>query len=126
MQIIPREIHKGMTVRDNANQEVGIVNEFRFSENEDTPEIDPADIDGTDRPHNLSIIQQFAQALVPNDLPDELRDRLLMEGYVCVHASGPFGGRLFVLPGQILAATDGSLTLSVSKAELIHRAASDI
>lgn len=49
-----------------------------------------------------------------------------MEGYVRVHASGPFAGRLFVLPAQILSAKDGSLTLSVSKAELIHRAASNI
>ena len=49
MQTLPRDIHKGMTVFDRASNEIGKIDDFRFSENEDDPDVIPGDLDASDR-----------------------------------------------------------------------------
>ncbi|MGV8830584.1 MAG: hypothetical protein ACOH2N_01305 [Devosia sp.] len=121
MHIIPQDIHNGMPVRDKVGDDIGTVEDFRFSENEQDPHVDPADIDGVDRRRNVSIIEQVAKSFAPSELPEELRDRLLMEGFVRVHISGPFAGHRYVLPEQIQSASDDALVLNLSQAELAHQ-----
>lgn len=121
MHIIPLDIQKGMIVMDRSNHQIGIVDDFRFRENEDHPEVDPADIDGIDRNPPHSIIGDLARSFAPEDMPEAVRDRLLMEGYVRVHTTGVFKTHRYVLPEQISALTGKGLTLNVSRDELIRR-----
>ncbi len=120
MHTLPKDIHVGMTVYDNARNEIGKVEDFRFSENEDDPDIEPADIDATDRHSEHSLIDDVTRAFLGDDqLPEVLRDRLLTEGFVRLDANGLFATYRHILPDQIDSVRDDALTLNVSKDELM-------
>ena len=122
MQTLPRDIHTRMTVLDIDRNEIGKIEDFKFSENEDQPGVTPADLDASDREDdNRSLIDDVARAFAPDDLPETLRDRLLTEGYVRLDTKGLFAADRYILPEQI-ARTDGdALILNVRKDELMTR-----
>ena len=121
MQTLPRDVHNGMRVFDSARNEIGKIDDFKFSENEDNPEIEPGGIDGSDRKTESSLIENIAVAFRPSDLPEVLRDRLLREGYVRLDAKGLFAADRYILPDQIASATGEELILNVTKEDLIKR-----
>ncbi|HTJ57978.1 MAG TPA: hypothetical protein VL418_10495 [Devosiaceae bacterium] len=121
MQTLPRDVHKGMRVFDNAHNEIGKVEDFRFSENEDEPGIDPSDLDAADRETDSSLVEDIAQAFAPDDMPDDLRERLLMEGYIRLDTKGLFAVDRFIFPDQIASASGEELLLNVSKDQLMKR-----
>jgi hypothetical protein len=121
MQTLPRDVHTGMRVIDADSNEIGKIDDFKFSENEDDPEVTPADIDAADRQEDSSLVGDIARAFAPDDLPESLRDRLLREGYVRLDTKGLFAADRYILPEQI-ARTDGdALVLNVRKDELMTR-----
>ena len=89
MQTLPRDVHMGMIVFDNGHNEIGKVEDFRFSENEDQPDVIPGDIDASDRVGDTSLVGNIAEAFAPDELPEVLRDRLLAEGYIRLRHQGP-------------------------------------
>ena len=121
MQTLPPDVHNGMKVFDSARNEIGKVEEFKFSENEDRPEIEPVGIDETDRRTDSSLVGDIAAAFAPSDMPEELRDRLLREGYIRLDAKGLFAADRYIFPEQIASATDEALILNVTKDELMKR-----
>jgi hypothetical protein len=121
MQTLPRDIHTGMTVLDIDRKEIGKIEDFKFSENEDQPDVTPADIDGTDRQPDDSLIADVARAFAPDDLPETLRDRLLTEGYVRLDTKGLFAADRYILPEQIISSTGDELMLNVRKDDLMKR-----
>jgi len=118
MQTLPRDIHKGMRVFDSAHHEIGKVEDFRFSENEDQPWVQPEDLDASDRHPDNSLVNDIAEVFDPDELPEELRERLLREGFVRLDTSGLFAADRYILPGQIASAAGDELMLNVSKDEL--------
>jgi hypothetical protein len=54
-----------------------------------------------------------------DDLPDEIRERLLREGFVRVDATGLLEPDRYVLPNQIEAVVNDQVRLKVGKAALI-------
>lgn len=121
MQTLPRDIHVGMRVLDSARKEIGKIEDFRFSENEDDPRVEPSDIDASDRRKDGGLVVDIAEAFAPDDLPQVLRDRLLREGYIRLDTKGLFAADRYILPDQIVSASGDELQLNVSKDELMKR-----
>jgi hypothetical protein len=121
MQTLPRDVHKGMRVFDRTNMEIGKVEDFRFSENEDQPDVEPADLDAADRQHDRSLLENIADVFAPDELPEVLRERLLREGYIRLDAKGLFAADRYILPEQIASANGDSLRLAVTRDELMKR-----
>jgi hypothetical protein len=122
MQTLPRDIHKGMTVYDSMQKPIGKVDDFKFSENEDDPNVMPADVDGTDRRNaRETVLESIAEAFGKEDLPEVLRDRLLTEGYIRLDTKGLLAKDRFILPDQIASAVGDEVRLNVAKEDLIKR-----
>src|SRR5262249_2669077 len=121
METLPPDIRIGMTVYDSAHKALGKVEDFKFSENEDNPDVEPADIDGTDRPDRReTILAAIAEAFEDEQIPATLQSRLLREGYIRLDTRG-LGKDRFILPSQIASASGDEIMLNVDKDELIKR-----
>jgi hypothetical protein len=122
MDTLPRDIHIGMTVYDSAHHAIGKVEDFKFSENEENPDVTPADIDGTDRRDGReSILTAIAEAFGDEEIPEPLRDRLLTEGYIRLDTKGLLAKDRFILPSQIASTFGDEIMLNVDKDELVKR-----
>ena len=122
METLPRDIHTGMTVYDSQRHKIGKVDDFKFSENAIEPDIEPADIDGTDKRNNReTILGAVAEAFGAEEIPMPLRDRLLREGYIRLDTKGLLAKDRFILPSQIASAAGDEINLNVVKADLIKR-----
>jgi hypothetical protein len=122
MQTLPESIHVGMKVFDSHHKQIGKIDDLKFSENEDDPEVTPAEIDGTDRRDRRdTILQSIAEAFGKEELPEVLRDRLLTEGYIRLDTKGLMAKDRFILPDQIASATGDEVMLNVDKDQLIKR-----
>jgi hypothetical protein len=120
MQTLPQNIHLGMKVVDSRHKTIGKVDDLRFPENAIDPEVEPADIDGADKPgRNETILGAVAEAFGREELPEALRDRLLREGYIRLDT--PLGKDRYILPAQIASASNDEVMLNVDKDELIKR-----
>jgi hypothetical protein len=119
MQTLPRDIHKGMTVLDSTHRPIGTIDEFRFSENQDFPDTEPADLDMTDKVRESSLIQDIAEVFADDDMPDVLRDRLIREGYIRLDTAGLFAADRYIFPDQISNVTGDEVILNVSKDQLM-------
>ncbi|HVX73954.1 MAG TPA: hypothetical protein VHB19_14215 [Devosia sp.] len=122
MQTLPSDIRTGMTVYDNQHHAIGKIDDFKFSENELEPDVEPADIDGSDRRGaRETILASIAEAFGKEELPEALRDRLLTEGYIRLDTKGLMARDRFILPEQIASTTGDEVMLNVSKDDLIKR-----
>ena len=121
MQTLPRDVYTGMRVIDVDSNEIGKIDDFKFSEYEDTPEVTPAGIDASDRQGDSSLVGDIARAFAPDDLPEALRERLLREGYIRLDTKGLFAADRYILPGQIARSEGDTLILNVRKDELMTR-----
>lgn len=116
-----RHIEEGMKVFDRDRHEIGKVEMVRFGDDDPaTPEIEaagPSDLN--DRRDTL--IDNIAEVFHPDDLPEELRQKLLQQGFVRLDAKGLFASDRYITPEQIDALTPDGLLLNVSKDELLKR-----
>jgi hypothetical protein len=122
MQTLPKDVHLGMDVYDRNHHHIGKVDDLKFPENEDFPEVIPAGIDGSDmkEPDN-SLLDRAAEAFRSKELPQSLRERLLREGYIRIEADGIFIPDRYVLPSQIASADADEIMLNVGRDELIKQ-----
>jgi hypothetical protein len=120
MLTLPQDVHKGMKVFDNSQNEIGKVDDFRFSENQDFPEL-AAEVDPGDRQRSDSLLDNIAEAFGGEEIPEILRDRLLSEGYIRLDTKGLFAADRYILPEQIASAVGDQLVLNVSKDDLLKR-----
>lgn len=121
MNTLPTDIQIGMKVYDSLHKHIGKVDDFRAPENATDPDVEPADLDGADKPGRETIIQAVADAFTDDPIPEVLRDRLLTEGYVRLDADGLFAADRYILPEQIASATADGIVLNVEKDQLIKR-----
>lgn len=120
MDSLPRDIHIGMKVFDSRHHAVGKIDDFKFPENETDPAVEPAQIDGGDK-RRETILTSVAEAFGGEEIPEVLRDRLLVEGYIRLDTAGLFTSDRYVLPSQIASASGDEVVLNVEKDELIKR-----
>jgi hypothetical protein len=122
MQTFPQTIHVGMKVFDKDHHQIGRINDLRFPENAADPQVEPAELDADDRDARpRSIIGEIAEAFREDDMPEAVRNRLLLEGYLRVDGEAPFTADHFVLPSQIASTAGDEVLLNIGKDELITR-----
>ncbi len=112
---------EGMKVFDRENHEIGKVEYVRFGDDDpDTPEIEASGLsdvrDGED-----TLLENIARAFATDELPDEVRERLLHEGYVRLDADGLFAADRYITPEQIATVAGDALMLNVTRNELLKR-----
>lgn len=116
-----KSVHEGMKVFDVGQHEIGKVDQVKFSEDDpETPAIESADIDRTAERRD-SLIDNIAEVFSPEELPEEIRERLLQQGFLRVDSSGLFEADRYVLPEQIASISADGVMLSVDKDDLIKR-----
>jgi hypothetical protein len=115
-------VKEGMHVHDVNNQHVGKVRFVKMSdESLNTPGVSTATVSPAERNHDESIVEEVAEAIVPDDaddLPVEMRERLLRDGYVRVD-TGILRADRFVTPDQIQSISDDAVLLNITKDTLM-------
>ncbi len=123
MNIHLEQIREGMKVVDSGDHEIGKVDWVRLSDDDPaTPETEAADVAGSeDRAEPETLLEGIADAFRSDDLPEEIRVRLLQNGFIRLDASGLFAADRYILPGQIAGVSGDAVRLNVSKDELVKR-----
>ena len=117
-------VREGMPVYDRTNHKIGTVEELYLgavSEKANEQGRGAATApDPNTRPDNIA--SDIAEALTGNEnIPEELRSRLLREGYIRLNATGLFAADRYILPDQIGLVSSEGVTLRVTRDELIKR-----
>jgi len=114
-----RSIAEGMKVFDRERHEIGKVEYVQFGDdNQATPEVEAAAPNTLDDRRN-TLVGAIAAAFGDDDLPEEIRQRLLLQGFVRIDANGLFAADRYVTPEQIASVSADGLMLNVSKDELV-------
>lgn len=117
-----RDVREGMKVFDSTNTEIGTVEWVKFGDDDPTtPEPEARDVNRLDRDRRDTLIDNIADAFDPNELPEEIRDKLVLQGFVRIDAAGLLAADRYVAPDQIERVTGDALMLNVSKDELLKR-----
>jgi hypothetical protein len=115
-----REVHEGMKVFDFDHHEIGKVDWVRFgADDPTTPEVEAAT--PAEEPEDDSVIDILARAFRTDDIPEELRERLMEQGFVRIDADGLFAGERYVMPEQISSVDNDGIVLKVKKDQLYKR-----
>jgi hypothetical protein len=91
------------------------------ADNPATPELEANSIEGMEPERNRSIVDNVLDVFREDDLPKEIHDRLLMQGFVRLDADGLFASDRYILPDQILSVMGDKIVLTVEKSELMKR-----
>lgn len=123
---ILRTIHEGMIVHDNTGERIGAVEFVHFgvaSETQQDQGLGPASPGHADSMEmgEDSLVGRIADAFDDTDIPNELRRKLLQEGYVRMNADGLFAADRFITPDQIDSVREHDLELNVTRDQLIKR-----
>jgi hypothetical protein len=122
MQTLPRDVHVGMKVFDNEHHHIGVVDDFKLSDEDPTRDgPETAGISEERDPGEGSVVRAVAEVFDPNEIPEELRERMLREGYIRLDADGLFAADRYILPEQIASARGDEIMLNVKKDELVKR-----
>lgn len=113
-----RFVEQGMRVFDREHHEIGKVEWVQFGD--DDPETLEVEASGPRRGRDDdTLFDVIAKAFTTDNVPDELRDRLVHQGFVRIDADGLFQADRYVMPEQIDSVSGEGLTLNVTKDELI-------
>ena len=113
------QVHEGMKVYDRMHNEIGTVDYVQMSDDNPATEEVEAATPGNLRERDDSLIDNIAEAFKPDELPEEVRERLLQEGFIRIDSAGLFAADRYVAADQIMSVSGDELTLKVSKDELI-------
>jgi len=117
------QVRKGMKVYDNAKNEVGTVDYVHFGdEDPQHPGPETEGVSPAVRADVNSVVEIIAEVFSPDRLPEELKSRLLREGFIRVAVPGLFQADRFVLPSQIHTVNGEQVMLNISKSALLEPA----
>jgi hypothetical protein len=116
-----RSVHEGMKVFDASHKEIGRVDWVQFGN--DDPSTEDAEASTTEgmEQRDDRLIDNVVDAFRVDDLPEAVRRRLLMQGFIRIDAEGLFAADRYVLPEQIGSVSGDELMLTVDKDELMRR-----
>ncbi len=123
-QSIFKSIHKGMEVLDAEDKRIGTVKDVYFGADSDEMMRHGAGAATAPDPalRENSLVEDVARGLADvagNDLPEEMRQRLLNEGYIQIDTAGILRSDRFILPGQITRVHDEHVHLNVRLDDLL-------
>ncbi len=125
--MLPREllaqIKEGMDVYDNDGDKVGTVRTVFVGEADDEAERDAEEQVGAPEPEvygeDTFLEDTFEMIEGADEMPEELRERLLRHGYVRID-TGLFSGDRYAMAEQIAGVSDEGVTLTVDGDNLPH------
>lgn len=113
-----RFAEQGMRVFDREHHEIGKVEWVQFGD--DDPDTLEVEASGPRRDRDdVNLFDVIAKAFTSDNVPEELRDRLVHQGFVRIDADGLFQADRYVMPEQIDSVSSDGMTLNVTKDELI-------
>jgi hypothetical protein len=118
--LLPK-VREGMKVFDRLHHEIGTVERVQMSDDNPATEEVEAATPGNLRERDDSLIDNIAEVFAPDELPEEVRERLFQQGFVRIDSAGLFAADRYVTPDQIMSVSGDALTLNVSKDELLKR-----
>jgi hypothetical protein len=116
------QVYEGMTVYSRTGDKIGTVEyvclgELTEAADEHGQELATPPVLGG---YEGSLIEDFTRTIVlPEQVPDILRDRLLRHGFIRINSAGLFAADRCVMPDQIASVSDDGVTLRVSRNELM-------
>mgnify|MGYP001313382605 FL=1 len=111
-------INEGMDVFDRTGDKIGEVDYVYFGETDvATPEVEAQSVSNRD-PREDTLVDLVADAFRADDMPDELRQRLQMHGFLKL-STGMLRSDRYVLPEQIASITSNAVHLNVALDELL-------
>lgn len=115
-------IREGMKVLDSSNRQIGTVETVRFGDDDpSTVEPEAREVNPGDRQTHRSLIEAVADVFRSDGLPEEVQEKLLLQGFVRIDADGLLASDRYVTPDQIAGVSSDALTLRVSKDALLKR-----
>ena len=119
-------IHEGMSIYDVRENHIGRVDFVHFGAASETQQelgTGPATPAPADNPNMRrdTIIDNIAEAFQPNEVPEQLQNKLLLSGYVRMDADGFFASDRFITPDQIARVADDRVYLAVNRDQLVKR-----
>lgn len=121
MNAIPNTIREGMKVVDSAMHDIGKVETFRVSDDvPGQPEQEAAGVSPVFQEERGNIADALADVFRGDDeLPQEMQEKALREGYVRLDAAGLFASDRYIFPEHIDRVEGDKLVLSVRKDDLL-------
>ena len=121
MDAIPETVHEGMIVVDRAMHEIGKVETFRVTDEvPGHPELDAAGVSPVFEEERETLAGILADVFRPDDeLPREMQEKALREGFVRLDADGLFAADRYIFPEQIDRVEGDKLVLAVRKEDLL-------
>ena len=123
-QSVLKSIHEGMEIHDSQEHKIGTVKEVYFGASSGEMENHGAGAATAPSPNMRkdTLIDDVARGIFDiDDLPEEMRQRLINEGFIRVDPTGLFKGDRYVLPEQIAAVHDDHVHLNVRMDDLLKR-----
>ena len=114
------KIHNGMTVYDQSQVEIGTVEYVQFGDDDPLKPVPRAVTPGEtgERSRAEWLVESVLDVFSPDNLPETLRQRLLLYGFIRVDGPGLFDADRYIFPNQIQSVDGKRVTLKVSKNEL--------
>ena len=113
-----RFVEQGMRVFDREHHEIGKVEWVQFGD--DDPDTLEVEASGPRRDRDdVNLFDVIAKAFTSDNVPEELRDRLVHQGFVRIDADGLFQADRYVMPEQIDSVSGDEVTLNVTREQLI-------
>lgn len=120
MHVLER-ISQGMPVFDSGRHEIGKVDYVKFVDEDAAGEPLASGLDEDVEHPTQTIVDNLAAAFTSDEVPDEVRERLLHDGFVRLDAAGLFASDRYILPSQIAGVTSEGVMLNVTKDQLVKR-----
>jgi hypothetical protein len=108
-------IEKGMRVYDNQGEEVGTVEFVHFGEASGSRSTGAASL--PDKSAKSDLIEIIRKVFGSDDLPEELRERLLMRGFVKMDSAKLFGADRYAMSDQIAKVENNGVHLKVEDSD---------
>lgn len=108
-------IKKGMKIFDNTGDHIGTVEWVHFGEAEGPPATGAAS--PTTAPAQPDWVEMIGNAFSSDNLPKELRERLLMRGFIKMDSKKLFGAESYVMVDQIDRVEKDGVHLVVADSE---------
>lgn len=121
MHAIPETLHEGMSVVDSAMHEIGTIETFRVTDEvPGQPDVDAAGVSPVFEEERETLAGILADVFRPDDqLPREMQEKALREGFVRLDADGLFAADRYIFPEQIDRVEGDRLVLTVRKEDLL-------
>ena len=119
-----KSIREGMEIHDSQEHKIGTVKEVYFGASSDEMENHGAGAATAPNPNlrDNTLIDDVARGLVgTDDVPEEIRKRLINEGFLRVDPTGLFKGERYVLPEQIASVHGDHVHLNVKLDDLLKK-----